>query len=52
MVVQVLEQTHEEKITMYMKLTKREIAEMLANANEAIDSLQKMRRRPSTVSFW
>ena len=37
----VIEQTHDEKIEMYMKLTKRELATMLANANDAIDLLQK-----------
>ena len=36
----VLEQTREEKIIMYMKSTKRELIEMLINANEAIDSWQ------------
>lgn len=41
--LQVIEQTREEKIAMYMKLKKREIAEMLANANDAIDMLQKSR---------
>ena len=37
----VIEQTRDEKIAMYMKLTKRELAEMFASANEAIDSLTK-----------
>ncbi len=37
--LQVIEQTREEKIAMYLKLTKRELAEMLANANDAIGLL-------------
>ena len=32
----VIPQTRDEKIAMYMKLTKRELAEMLANANQAL----------------
>ncbi len=32
----VIEQTREEKIAMYLKLTKRELAGMLINANDAI----------------
>lgn len=52
MVVQVIEQTREEKIAMYMKMTKREIAEMLTNANDAIDLLQKARQYTRTTSFW
>ncbi len=35
--MRLLEQTREEKIKMYMKLTKRELAEMLANANKALE---------------
>ena len=34
----VIKQTHDEKIAMYMKLTKRELAEMLANCNEALSA--------------
>ena len=36
--VQVIEQTREEKIAMYLKLTKQELAEMLTTANDAIGS--------------
>ena len=36
--LQVIEQTREEKIAMYMKLTKQEIAGMLVNANSALES--------------
>ena len=34
----VIPQTRDEKIAMYMKLTKREIAEMLVNSSEALDN--------------
>ena len=30
----IIEQTRDEKLAMYMKLTKRELAEMLANRDE------------------
>ena len=32
----VIEQTRDEQIAMYLKLTERELAEMLVNANEAL----------------
>jgi len=34
--MQIIEQTHEEKVAMYMKCTKAELAEMLTNCNEII----------------
>ena len=34
--MQVVQQTRDEKIAMYMKLTKRELAEMLIASNEAL----------------
>ena len=34
--LKVMPQTHSEKIAMYMKLSKRELAEMLVNANNAM----------------
>lgn len=37
----VIPQTRDEKIAIYMKLTKRELAEMLATANEAMDALTR-----------
>ena len=37
--VQVIEQTKDEKIAMYMKLSKRELAEMLINANILLESI-------------
>ncbi len=36
--MRLLHQTRDEKITMYMKLTKLELIEMLINANKALDS--------------
>ena len=35
--MRVIAQTRDEKITMYMKLTKRELVEMLVNANKALE---------------
>ena len=40
----VVEQTRDEKIAMYMKSTKTELAEMLVGCNDAVDILQKARR--------
>ncbi len=37
--MQVIEQTRDERIAMYMKLRKAKLAEMLLNCNEALDSL-------------
>ena len=37
--VQVIEQTRDEKISMYMKCTKRELVEMVINCNEAVARL-------------
>ena len=37
--MQVIKQTRDEKIAMYMKSTKRELVEMLATCNEHIDRL-------------
>ena len=39
--IRVIPQTREVKIAMYMKLTKRELAEMLAGANEHVDRLSR-----------
>lgn len=44
-------QTRDEKIAMYMKLTKQEIVEMLVNANEAVFSLQKSIRPPEFIPW-
>lgn len=35
--MRLIEQTRDEKVTMYMKLTKRELIEMLINANAALE---------------
>lgn len=37
--LQVVQQTREEKIKMYMKLTKKQLAEMLVNCNDMLDRL-------------
>ena len=37
--LQIVEQTKEEKMAMYMKLTKKQIAEMLINCNDIITAL-------------
>ena len=41
--VRIVEQTDEEKIAMYMKCKKRELAEMLVNSNNALEHVQKLR---------
>ena len=50
--LKVIEQTRDEKIAMYMKMTKRELVAMLINANDAIDMLQKDRGRTPEPSPW
>ncbi len=47
--LQVIQQTREEKIASYLKLTKRELAEMLTTANDAIAVLSG---RPSDDAPW
>ena len=44
--MQVVEQTHEERVKMYMRCKKKELAEMLANCNEVMGrwTLQPPRR--------
>ena len=37
----IVPQTHEEKMEMYMRLSKEELAEMLIEANNVIDMLRK-----------
>ena len=39
--LQIVEQTKEEKMAMYMKLPKKQIAEMLINCNDIIASLMQ-----------
>lgn len=43
--MQVVEQTHKEKMKIYMKLSKKQLAEMLINCNEIISGM------PIHVSF-
>lgn len=39
-VMQIIEQTHDEKVAMYMKLKKVKLIEMLIQCNEILDSQQ------------
>ncbi len=39
--LQTIEQTQEEKMTMYMKLSKKKLAEMLINCNNILNSYPK-----------
>lgn len=49
--LQTVEQTRDEKIAMYMKLTKRELAEMLANCNEMLaNALMQQRQMPANFT--
>ena len=38
--IQIIEQTDEEKMAMYMKCTKKELIEMLIQANKHLDSFR------------
>ena len=40
---QIVEQTHEERVKMYMRCTKKELAEMLANRS-ALDDAQRFKK--------
>jgi len=42
--LQVIKQTREEKVKMYMKTPKKELAEMLVNCNEALDKQISVRQ--------
>jgi len=39
--IQIVEQNREERIVMYMKLSRRELAELIVNCNDIIDSMSK-----------
>ena len=43
--IQVVKQTREEKVAMYMKLTKRELVELLLN------NIELLQHRPSVVEY-
>jgi len=44
--MQIIEQTHDEKVAMYMKgCTKKQLAEMLASCNEVLDTM------PTKISY-
>ena len=47
--IQVIPQTRDEKIAMYMKLTKRELAEMLVGSNEAVNVLSQQQQWQITI---
>lgn len=38
--MQLIEQTHEEKVAMYMKCTKKQLIEMLIECNKHLDRLK------------
>ena len=61
----VIEQTRDEKIAMYLKLPKRELAEMLVNVNDSLGSVLRagtsaeqareaewVRFRPGEIIVW
>jgi hypothetical protein len=37
--MQIIEQTYEEKVKMYMKLSKKELTQMLIHCNDIIDAI-------------
>ena len=47
--IRVIPQTRDEKIAMYMKLTRRELAEMLVSANEAVNVLSRQQQWQITI---
>lgn len=59
--LQIVEQTKEEKMAMYMKLTKKQIAEMLINCNDIVTALTPVKNcvipdvsgsLPTNHDFW
>lgn len=48
----IIPQTKEEKIKMYMALTKRQLSKMLYNANELIDSFIEKEACPNCTNGW
>lgn len=49
--IQIVKQTHKEKIEMYMKSTKKELIEMLIECNRLLDSKGKEFKH-TTVEDW
>lgn len=45
--MRVMPQTRDEKLAMYMKLTKRELAEMLVGCNDGLSQLSKADQKRS-----
>lgn len=48
--MQIIQMTKEERIAMYMKLSKREIAELLVNSNDALYNLLET-QQPKWIQF-
>ena len=44
--LQIVEQSHEEKLEMYMKLSKKQIAEMLIESNNQLDAILGVKKIP------
>ena len=53
--MQIVEQSHEEKMVMYMKCTKKKLAEMLINCNDLLDNkllnIQYIEDRSAEITF-
>jgi hypothetical protein len=47
--MQIIEQTYEEKMAMYMKCTKKELAEMLINCNDILSMQMKLQSTPTAT---
>ena len=45
LMIQTIQQTRDEKISLYMRTQKRKLAEMLVNCNEIIEALQSHNSR-------
>ncbi len=51
--IQIIEQSHEERVKMYMRCPKKELAEMLANWSEAAERHRALTlRRPLRHPAW
>jgi len=48
---QIVETTHQQKMTMYMKCTKKKLAEMLIACNDALDFQNKNKEFPNEQSY-
>ena len=50
--MQVVEQTHEERVKMYLRSTKKQLAEMLATRDEFAVNLFGAQMKPSTWVYY